>query len=76
MWGILRNDLYVNQKTNRNRLILVLLWSVVFFIPIKKQSLEEVGVFWNIVYFLAGCITSISLPFYGKCECDPGGTGG
>ncbi len=57
MWGILRNDLYVNQKTNRNRLILVLLWSVVFFIPIKKQSLEEVGVFWNIVYFLAGCIT-------------------
>ena len=63
MWGILRNDLYVNRKTNRNRLIVVLLWSVVFFIPVKKQSLEEVGVFWNIVYFLAGCITAFLFLF-------------
>lgn len=63
MWGILKNDLYVNQKTNRNRLMVVLLWSVVFFIPVKKQSLDEVRIFWNIVYFLAGCITAFLFLF-------------
>lgn len=63
MWGVLRNDVYVNKKANTIRLIVVLFWSVLFFLPIKKQSLDELGQFWNIVYFLAGCITAFLFLF-------------